>query len=82
MQHSHIENEFQGFRRLKSNLMNLTFFNKILIRIAQRRPGLVETFLCEMETVRYIDKVYHITINENNNTCISGVFNGFKYTTI
>ena len=63
----------------KSNLMNLTFFTKILISSAQKSLGLVETFSYEREAVWCIEKVYCTAVGENNHTCISCVFNGFKY---
>ena len=62
--------------------MNLTFFIKTLISREQWGLGLVETLLYEREAVRYIDKldnVYYTAIGEKHNTCISCVFNGFKY---
>ena len=62
--------------------MNLTLITKILISSAQWSLGLVETFWYEREDVRYIDKVYNTAIGENNNTCISCDFNGFKYISV
>ena len=59
--------------------MNLTFFTKIFISSAQWGLGLDETFSYEREAVSYIDKGYYAAIGDNNNTCISCVFNGFKY---
>ena len=59
--------------------MNLPFFTKLLIRSAQLSLGLVETFSYEREVVWFIDKVCYNATGEDNNTCISCAFHGYKY---
>ena len=59
--------------------MNLSFFTKIFDRSVQLSSSFGKTFFYVRDACKYKDKVYQADIHRKNNTYISCVFNGFKY---
>ena len=59
--------------------MNLSFFTKCFGRSVQLSSSFGKTFSYVRDACKYKDKVYQADIYRKNNTCISCVFNGFKY---
>ena len=60
--------------------MNLPLLTKMLSRSVQCSSSFPETFSYgRVAGKSYIDKACYVAMNETNNTCISCVFNGFKY---
>ena len=59
--------------------MNLSFFTKMFERSVQLSSSFGKTFSDVRGACWYKDKVYQDDIYRKNNTCISCVFNSFKY---
>ena len=60
--------------------MNLSFFTKNFGRSVQLSSSFGKMFSYVRDACQYKDNVYQADIYRKNNTCISCVFNGFKYT--
>ena len=62
--------------------MNLSFFTKIFGRSVQLSSSFGKTFSYVRDACEYKDKVFKADIYNENNTCTSCVFNGFKYMSV
>ena len=79
LSHRH-QAEFQDLRRIKNRFNAFNMFTKILSRTAQWLSCFALMISCERQASKVIYKVCDFVMIKKNNTFISCVFNGPKYT--